>query len=90
MRGARARGNRDDTCSIQRIEPEEVAAHEVDGGRAAEQGKALPRHPGHRAGAEPPGSPVVSVEIEAVHSQRAWIIGWRELTDCTKWRRGWV
>jgi tryptophan-rich hypothetical protein len=39
---------------------------------------------------EPPGSPVVSVEIEAVHSQRAWIIGWRELTDCTKWRRGWV
>jgi tryptophan-rich hypothetical protein len=38
---------------------------------------------------EPPGSPVVSVEIEAVHSQRAWIIGWRELTDVTQWRRGW-
>jgi len=30
---------------------------------------------------EPPGSPVVSVEIEAVHSKRTRIIGWRELTD---------
>jgi tryptophan-rich hypothetical protein len=39
---------------------------------------------------EPPGSPVVSVEIEAVHSKRARIIGWRALTDGTKWRRGWV
>jgi tryptophan-rich hypothetical protein len=39
---------------------------------------------------EPPGSPVVSVEIEAVHSKRAWIIGWRELTDVTQWRRGWL
>lgn len=38
----------------------------------------------------PPGSPVVSVEIEAVHSRRARIIGWRELTDATRWRRGWV
>ncbi len=39
---------------------------------------------------EPPGSPVVSVEIEAVHSKRARIIGWRELTDVARWRRGWV
>ena len=39
---------------------------------------------------EPPGSPVVSVEIEAVHSKRVWIIPWRELTDATQWRRGWV
>ena len=39
---------------------------------------------------EPPGSPVVSVEIEAVHSKRARIIAWRELTDSTQWRRGWV
>jgi len=38
----------------------------------------------------PPGSPVVSVEIEAVHSKRARIIGWRELTDTAQWRRGWV
>lgn len=38
----------------------------------------------------PPGSPVVSVEIEAVHSKRARIIGWRELTDAAHWRRGWV
>ena len=38
----------------------------------------------------PPGSPVVSVEIEAVHSKRARTIGWRELTDTTQWRRGWV
>ena len=38
---------------------------------------------------EPPGSPVVSVEIEAVQSKRARIIGWRELTDVTTWRRGW-
>jgi tryptophan-rich hypothetical protein len=39
---------------------------------------------------EPPGSPVVSVEIEAVHSKRARIIAWRELTDAARWRRGWV
>ena len=39
---------------------------------------------------DPPGSPVVSVEIEAVHSKRARIIGWRELTDVGRWRRGWV
>ena len=39
---------------------------------------------------ESPGSPVVSVEIEAVHSRRVQIIAWRELTDATRWRRGWV
>jgi tryptophan-rich hypothetical protein len=39
---------------------------------------------------EPPGSPVVSVEIEAVHSHRLQLIAWRELTDATRWRRGWV
>jgi len=37
-----------------------------------------------------PGLPVKSVEIEAVHSKRARIIGWRELTDVARWRRGWV
>lgn len=39
---------------------------------------------------EPPGSPVVSVEIEAVHSKRVRIIEWRELNDVARWRRGWV
>ena len=39
---------------------------------------------------EPTGAPVVSVEIEAVHSKRARIIAWRELTNATQWRRGWV
>lgn len=39
---------------------------------------------------EPPGSPVVSVEIEAVFSKQARIIAWRELTDAARWRRGWV
>ena len=39
---------------------------------------------------EPLGAPVVSVEIEAVHSKRARIIEWQELTDATLWRRGWV
>ena len=38
----------------------------------------------------PPGSAVVSVEIEAVYSKRTRIIGWRELTAATQWRRGWV
>ena len=38
---------------------------------------------------EPPGSPVVWVEIEAVHSKRVRIIGWRELIDVAQWRRGW-
>jgi tryptophan-rich hypothetical protein len=39
---------------------------------------------------EPPGSPIVSVEIEAVHSKRVRIIPWRELTDAAQWRCGWV
>ena len=38
----------------------------------------------------PPGSPVVSVEIEAVHSGRTQLIAWRELKDAARWRRGWV
>jgi tryptophan-rich hypothetical protein len=38
---------------------------------------------------EPPGSPVVSIELEAVHSKRARIIPWRELMDVTRWARGW-
>ena len=38
----------------------------------------------------PPGSPVVSVEIEAVHSKRTRVIAWRELKNELQWRRGWV
>ncbi len=38
---------------------------------------------------EPPGSPVVSIQIEAVHSTRARVIPWRELMDATRWTRGW-
>ena len=38
---------------------------------------------------QPPGSPVVSIELEAVHSKRVQVIPWRELTDATQWRRGW-
>jgi len=38
----------------------------------------------------PLGSPVVSIEIEAVHSRRARVIAWRELQDATQWHRGWV
>lgn len=38
----------------------------------------------------PPGSPVVSVEIEAVHSGRTEVIAWRELRDGARWRQGWV
>lgn len=38
----------------------------------------------------PPGSPVVSIEIEAVHSKRVRVIAWRELKNALQWRRGWV
>ena len=38
---------------------------------------------------EPPGSPVVSIALEAVHSKRARIIPWRELMDSTQWTIGW-
>lgn len=38
----------------------------------------------------PLGSPVVSIEIEAVHSKRVQVIAWRELKDALQWRRGWV
>jgi tryptophan-rich hypothetical protein len=38
----------------------------------------------------PPDSPVVSVEIEAVHSRRARIIAWRDLKNASQWRRGWI
>ncbi len=39
---------------------------------------------------EPPGSPVVTVELEAVYSRRVRVRPWKELTDTSKWVRGWV
>jgi tryptophan-rich hypothetical protein len=39
---------------------------------------------------EPPGSPVVSIELEAVHSKRVHVIPWRALMDVTQWKRGWT
>ncbi len=39
---------------------------------------------------EPPGSPVVAVELEAVVSRRVRVLPWRELTDTTKWMQGWI
>jgi tryptophan-rich hypothetical protein len=38
---------------------------------------------------EPPGAPVVSIELEAVHSNRVQVIPWRQLLDVTQWKRGW-
>jgi len=37
-----------------------------------------------------PGGPVETVELEAVHSGRSRVLGWRELSDGERWRRGWV
>lgn len=39
---------------------------------------------------ETSGAPVVSIEIEAVHSRRIRVIAWRELKNVLQWRRGWV
>jgi tryptophan-rich hypothetical protein len=39
---------------------------------------------------EPPGSPVLAVELEAIHTRRVRVLPWRELTDPARWKRGWV
>ena len=39
---------------------------------------------------EPPATRIEQVEIQAVHSSRSLLLPWRELTDATQWRRGWV
>jgi tryptophan-rich hypothetical protein len=39
---------------------------------------------------EAPGAPIELVELEAVHSRRAFLLHWRELTDRAEWRQGWV
>jgi tryptophan-rich hypothetical protein len=36
------------------------------------------------------GGPVQTVELQAVHSGRSQVLGWRELADATRWKRGWV
>ncbi len=39
---------------------------------------------------EPPAVRVEWVAIEAVHSGRSSMLRWRELTDGSRWRQGWV
>lgn len=39
---------------------------------------------------EPPAVRIEQVELEAVHSKRAFLLHWRELTDASLWRQGWV
>ncbi len=38
---------------------------------------------------EPPESPVLEVEIEAVYSGRSEVIAWKSLTDAARWKQGW-
>jgi tryptophan-rich hypothetical protein len=37
-----------------------------------------------------PGAPIEFVELESVHTRRARVIRWRELTDASAWRQGWL
>ncbi len=39
---------------------------------------------------EPPTTRIDAVELQAVHTLRSVVLPWRELTDATKWRQGWV
>ena len=39
---------------------------------------------------EPPSIRVEQVELEAVHSGQVYLLHWRELTDASLWRQGWV
>jgi tryptophan-rich hypothetical protein len=39
---------------------------------------------------EPPVTRIDEVELQAVFSQRLFVLPWRELTDAGVWRRGWV
>ena len=38
----------------------------------------------------PPTLRVETVELQAVHSGRIALMPWRELTDESRWRQGWV
>lgn len=37
-----------------------------------------------------PGAPVESVELQAVLTGRTETLPWRDLTDSTQWRQGWL
>lgn len=39
---------------------------------------------------DPPSVRIEQVELEAVHSKRVQLLHWRELTDASLWRQGWV
>ena len=39
---------------------------------------------------EPPSIRIEQVELEAVHSRQVYLLHWRELTDASLWRQGWV
>jgi len=39
---------------------------------------------------ELPSIRVEQVELEAVHSKQVYLLHWRELTDASLWRQGWV
>lgn len=39
---------------------------------------------------EPPVTRLELVELQAVHTQRAFLLPWRDLTDSSQWRRGWL
>jgi tryptophan-rich hypothetical protein len=39
---------------------------------------------------EPPSMRVEQIELEAVHSKQVYPLHWRELTDASLWRQGWV
>ena len=39
---------------------------------------------------EPPALKVELIELEAVHSRRSAVMPWRDLTDVTQWRQGWL
>jgi tryptophan-rich hypothetical protein len=39
---------------------------------------------------EPPSERFEQIELEAVHSKQVYLLHWRELTDASVWRQGWV
>ena len=38
----------------------------------------------------PPATRIDHVQLEAVHSKRTVMLPWRDLTDATQWRQGWL
>jgi tryptophan-rich hypothetical protein len=39
---------------------------------------------------ELPALKIDQIELEAVHSKRTLIMSWRDLTDASRWKRGWL